>query len=345
MTDTRTCSVCSKENPHDATLCASCGAPLLSLLPSRTTSHIEAPVLKPTPSERAVQLTRLYSDILVFQIAGYDQPALVKASAGKVTVGRYSPGEIPPILDLTPYNASAMGVSRQHAVINRQGNGYSIQDLGSTNGTWLNETRLSPQQAYEMKTGDTLRLGQVTMLVYFRTADESTEDILNLHMGLNALVPFKLSLKDLQSAILPYLNTLAAIQSICNEALDQPFSEMMIGSLSVENSNPVISVKVAGVHQAVRLVRSKGAVWREMHLETIEYLSRAREVRSTTGEFVNGKTGKLREALNVAIIELAQDFLSDLMPERSTSERQTYQERLAMQLHALALSPIRLLTE
>jgi hypothetical protein len=48
-------------------------------------------------------------------------------------------------------------VSRAHAEIRREGDGWRIRDLGSTNGTWLAGHRVSEPEA--VAPGDVLRLG------------------------------------------------------------------------------------------------------------------------------------------------------------------------------------------
>lgn len=48
-------------------------------------------------------------------------------------------------------------VSRRHAAIRPVGDGIEVEDLGSTNGTWVNERRISGRQP--LVSGDTLRIG------------------------------------------------------------------------------------------------------------------------------------------------------------------------------------------
>jgi predicted component of type VI protein secretion system len=63
-------------------------------------------------------------------------------------------------------------VSRRHARLLAQGGGYTVEDLGSTNGTFVNGERISGIVA--LKPGDSLRLGdQVTMLYELEMADEA----------------------------------------------------------------------------------------------------------------------------------------------------------------------------
>jgi hypothetical protein len=60
-------------------------------------------------------------------------------------------------------------LSRNHAylIINSSGKKYSLVDAGSTNGTFLNNRRISPHKAYELSDGYTISFGPKTTMVYF----------------------------------------------------------------------------------------------------------------------------------------------------------------------------------
>lgn len=53
-------------------------------------------------------------------------------------------------------------VSRYHARIYCEAAGWFVMDLGSTNGSFVNERKLTPRVAYPLAPGDTLRLGHTT---------------------------------------------------------------------------------------------------------------------------------------------------------------------------------------
>jgi pSer/pThr/pTyr-binding forkhead associated (FHA) protein len=55
-------------------------------------------------------------------------------------------------------------VSRKHAKLSLQNSVYEIQDLGSTNGTFINGQRITGSQ--ELKPGDTVTLGENIVLMY-----------------------------------------------------------------------------------------------------------------------------------------------------------------------------------
>lgn len=60
-------------------------------------------------------------------------------------------------------------VSRRHARLTRQGEGYLLEDLGSSNGTFLNGERLVVQRL--LKSGDQIRFGQAITLTYKAPTD------------------------------------------------------------------------------------------------------------------------------------------------------------------------------
>ena len=70
-------------------------------------------------------------------------------------------------VDLSPYQAVEWGVSRQHATLELLRKTVMLTDLGSTNGTFLNEQRVLPQQRRVVRDNDELRLGKLIIHVYF----------------------------------------------------------------------------------------------------------------------------------------------------------------------------------
>ena len=72
------------------------------------------------------------------------------------------------MLDLSPWGGYHLGLSRRHAVIRRAEHGYEVLDLGSVNGTWVNDERLIPHRAYPLASGSHLRLGRMRLFVLFR---------------------------------------------------------------------------------------------------------------------------------------------------------------------------------
>jgi hypothetical protein len=95
--------------------------------------------------------------------ANGDLPAL--ELCGDVFIGRMA-GGINPDLDLTPYEGAELGVSRQHALLRPTTSRLLVLDLGSVNGTYLNETALDKTNpAAEVSDGDVLSFGKLHLKV------------------------------------------------------------------------------------------------------------------------------------------------------------------------------------
>jgi eukaryotic-like serine/threonine-protein kinase len=79
-------------------------------------------------------------------------------------VGRTDPhSNIFPEIDLSKYDPNTK-VSRRHARIWREGENFLVEDLGSVNGTVVNDAvRLAPRQPRVLESGDKLRLGETTL--------------------------------------------------------------------------------------------------------------------------------------------------------------------------------------
>jgi hypothetical protein len=84
-------------------------------------------------------------------------------------IGRRDPSSgLAPDVDLTNYAGYRMGVSRSHCVIRVRDQRLEIYDLGSSNGTMLNGSRLNAHQPAVLRDGDELMLGKMVMKVMFQ---------------------------------------------------------------------------------------------------------------------------------------------------------------------------------
>lgn len=82
-------------------------------------------------------------------------------------IGRSDPSlGVVPDLDLSHEGPEAIWVSRRHARIFYHDGHFYIEDLGSTNGTYLNNKRLVSGLPYALQDGDELRLGRLIAYVH-----------------------------------------------------------------------------------------------------------------------------------------------------------------------------------
>lgn len=85
----------------------------------------------------------------------------------ELLIGRSDPvASIFPDIDTLPYGGDQGAVSRRHARLLAQGEQVQVEDLGSTNFTYLNRVKLQVGQRYPLNHGDELRLGRLTLIYY-----------------------------------------------------------------------------------------------------------------------------------------------------------------------------------
>jgi pSer/pThr/pTyr-binding forkhead associated (FHA) protein len=92
--------------------------------------------------------------------------AVITLPAGKseLLLGRTDPVQnIFPDIDLTAYGGDKGGVSRSHARMSQSGPQLFLEDLNSTNFTFINQSKLDPGQRYPVSDGDEIRLGLIVM--------------------------------------------------------------------------------------------------------------------------------------------------------------------------------------
>lgn len=70
------------------------------------------------------------------------------------------------LIDLTPYEAEKLGVSRRHVALRPTASNLFVVDLGSTNGTRRNGRSIGLNTPYALADGDVLTLGNLQMTVH-----------------------------------------------------------------------------------------------------------------------------------------------------------------------------------
>ena len=85
----------------------------------------------------------------------------------EVLIGRADPTSGTLIdVDLSLHGGSGTGVSRQHAKLVCQDDQWTVEDLRSTNGTYINKKPVSPFEPATLKDGDRVDLGQLILVFH-----------------------------------------------------------------------------------------------------------------------------------------------------------------------------------
>jgi pSer/pThr/pTyr-binding forkhead associated (FHA) protein len=140
------CKECQMENIEGALFCEECGAKL----------EEKQELIETAGAAAGAELA----------FASPDGSTLEIPSKEEVMIGREDPiSEVFPDVDLTGLGGMEKGVSRKHAVIHREGADYTVEDLGSTNGTFVNKKRIQPHAPQTIKPGDEVRFGKLALSV------------------------------------------------------------------------------------------------------------------------------------------------------------------------------------
>jgi hypothetical protein len=160
------CPHCQQENRAGELICSHCHKPLSSELERRTQSIRLDPLEFATVAPSGTRY--LAADEPIWLNVDNAQMPVRVVPRERTVLGRANPQTTQrPEVDLSAFKAFEKGVSTLHAALHRANIELRIMDLGSTNGTYLNGSRLHPHQEYLLQSGDELRLGNLRMIVHF----------------------------------------------------------------------------------------------------------------------------------------------------------------------------------
>ena len=169
------CPVCQYKNELEAIVCDNCGAvlddPFTDPGAKTKTTNMQAIDVEKIKEWLIDEAAVPEKGIAVYLEGGF-RPVYVD-SKGEFVIGRKVGDTSEGLLDLSPSGGYHLGISRRHAVIRRTEHGYEVLDLGSANGTWLNDERLVPHKSYPLNSGSHLRLGNMRLFVRYRPPVET----------------------------------------------------------------------------------------------------------------------------------------------------------------------------
>jgi hypothetical protein len=169
------CAVCGHDTPDpEARFCASCGRPLAageaevtSVLGLAGAADADAEAVDETPIEASAAehgLTELLTPgtALLVVKRGPSSGARFLLDADLTTAGRHPDSDI--FLD-------DITVSRRHAEFRRDADGFTVRDVGSLNGTYVNRSRVDEAR---LVNADEVQVGKYRLVFLTATAPEGT---------------------------------------------------------------------------------------------------------------------------------------------------------------------------
>ena len=161
------CTNCGSANPDEARFCSHCGKPLVNAAPPATGGDSTATIsiagtdraeissdrqLNPVDAA-AVDALPVGSALLVVQ-RGPGAGSRFLLDKDVTTAGRHADSEI--FLD-------DVTVSRRHAEFHRTGDTFTVSDVGSLNGTYVNRERID---SVVLSNGDEVQIGKYRLVFY-----------------------------------------------------------------------------------------------------------------------------------------------------------------------------------
>ncbi len=153
------CGRCGHTNEPRANYCSSCGAPLTGS-DEDTTLTLAAINAVDESDDLAQYLDDLPVGVGLLVIRGGPTAgSSFRLDADQTTVGRHPASDI--FLD-------DITVSRRHVTIDRDGGVYTLRDVGSLNGTYVNKERCD---AATLQHGDEIQIGRYRLTFVERSAE------------------------------------------------------------------------------------------------------------------------------------------------------------------------------
>ena len=168
------CSNCRHQEIEGALFCSECGSQLVVQNKDATQSFprsiLDMQLVHEMVNEKTEKTNLTSAKGVPVMILNLLDSGKMLTLSGKpdYTMGRVSEGQpILPDLDLSPYNAFALGVSRMHAALRIINNQLVVVDLDSANGTRINGQKLVSRVEYPVSKGDIIALGKLRIQVTF----------------------------------------------------------------------------------------------------------------------------------------------------------------------------------
>lgn len=165
------CPNCQHKELQGALFCSECGAQLVLIDVLNTRS------IKKSPSDFFQTHSEIPPVNNIFKTSQGNDPSISLhiVDSGQVvhlkdrtefTLGRSVEGQpILPDVDLSPFDAFSLGVSRLHAALRIVNKDIVVTDLGSSNGTRVNGQKIVPHVDYPINHGDIIALGKLKIQI------------------------------------------------------------------------------------------------------------------------------------------------------------------------------------
>ena len=161
------CPACGAYNLPGSAFCSNCGIHMDEVPEPEPVGEPEAEPaaeMQPEVAEEAAPPPPPPSGQPRFIVRDTGAEIILPTEEGEFLIGREDPvSGVFPEIDMNPHEGEHFGVSRRHAQLTVDAGLYFIQDLDSTNFTFVDRQKLSPRTPTTLSNGDEVRLGKLVM--------------------------------------------------------------------------------------------------------------------------------------------------------------------------------------
>jgi hypothetical protein len=274
--------------------------------------------------------------IVSFYLPKRANPIIVNG-AKHITIGRRDPKRrINPTIDLTEEEGAKLGVSRMHAELNFLNGQYYLKDTGSSNGTWINDTKLQPYQPHPVNSSDQIRIGQIRMGVHITLPQRNSSVISTLMEGAQHRKFYNYQLSDnidrplletgsLTPSILQltstYLDHVIKVYNIVRQAQDYEAIGFQINAIHAEPDSNILSIEIGEGWDIMNFLAQKLP-------EFITILEGKTQSEQKLTDSLKRYPQPLEQIADYALQELVYRFLDDAQRDEYVRLLATYFEAL-----------------
>ncbi|WP_414527247.1 FHA domain-containing protein [Nodularia chucula] len=131
--------------------------------PEPTPAPAPAPVVEPAPAPFASMTQLQQVTARLFHVQS-DREIELPQGLSVIHIGKPN-DRIPPDVDVSGFPNSEV-VSRIHADIRVEGDSHYVEDVGSSNGTYINNSPLLPGNRHRLRPGDRISLGKGDLVTF-----------------------------------------------------------------------------------------------------------------------------------------------------------------------------------
>jgi len=229
-------------------------------------------------------------DMISFMYPGHPEPIAVTNGEQMVVGRRDEERQWFPEVDLANVGGYSHGVSRKHAQIRQVSGTYFLEDFGSSNGTWLNDTQIFVGKRHALNNGDRVRFGKLELFIFFlrqapeKEISDSTDPIKtgitytdtktmptrlsDQDIGNRVLILYKQGFHDgytgvtpdiLMNIILPFIEIVDELQTIVNNTHNLPTAKVSLQEYQFKKDLKCIELHIIYAHSIIHFLNQKVA--------------------------------------------------------------------------------------